>query len=1012
MDFTLKHLQVTLGIVKERMAKVRKEIENVEYAESGYVSPPALPENIEWIPFDQSKNISGKDKHFWLKFSVSVPEKLTNWQARVDISTGHREGWDVLNPQMLVFVNNKVTQGLDVNHKDIYLQSGMNDVLIYAYKGMINSEFKVRLFYKEIDLDTQKLYYDLLTVKSALEALGEYSTQYAQLGANVKQALNLIDINSNECDFYESVKKATAFFDENIWTEKGVNELATVSFTGHTHIDVAWQWTLAQTSEKMQRSTATILNLMKKYPDYKFFLSQPVLYEYVKENLPDLYEEIKKQIENGNWETEGSMWVEADCNLSGGESLIRQIMYGKKFFKEEFGQDNNILWLPDAFGFSAALPQILKKCNIDTFITSKLSWSESNKYPHDLFMWKGIDGSEILTNFITARDATMPFEDDKHTRYNGYTTPSYVLGAWQRFQDKPYSDEIIVPYGYGDGGGSANEEMLEILNRTEKGIAGFPKVKRTGIKSYAERIHKNFEEGVNKQGEVPKWFGELYLELHRGTFTSMSEIKKYNRFCEFLYQKAEQLSVIGKTLLGGKYPGKELEKGWKKILLNQFHDILPGSSIKEVYDDAFRIYGQAYETGKDICTDTLSEIAANVKAEEGVLVYNANSFPVTDYVEHNGKYLYAENIPAMGWKVIGEKEDSLSVSADKTSLENIRYKITFDENGNITSVFDKKNQREIVKENSLLNVIEVYENTPYCYDAWEISEYYKDKCMHLVSKEDITVEKGANFAEIKVNRRFSKSTITQTTRLYNNSDRIDFTLDVVWNEEKTLIKAAFPFNIHTDEAIFDTQFGSIARPTHTNTSWEKAKFEVCGHKWVDMSEDDWGVSIINNSKYGYSLGENEIKMTLLTSPKYPNPEADMGRHTIAYSLFAHDGNARKGNVVNEAYKFNQPLTAVSVIGKGSLENEFSLVNISSGTVIAETVKQAEDGSGIIVRFYQSANKTENIDVFLNAAFEKCYICDMIENSLNEIKPLKIQIKPFEVITLKFVTVDAKKIKTV
>ena len=1005
MDFTLKYLEVTIGIVKERMVRFRSEIENIEYTESGYMSPPILPENLEWLPFDQNKSISGKDKHFWIRFSQDVAENVSPWQARIDISTGHREGWDVLNPQMLVFINGEATQGLDVNHKDIYLNNGHNDVLIYAYKGMIDSEFKVRLFYKEIDLDTQKLYYDLVTVKSALEALGDYSQGYDQLCAKVKQALTLVDINSNECSFYDTVKKATAFFDENIWTERGVNELATVSFTGHTHIDVAWQWTLAQTSEKVQRSCATVLKLMEKYPDYKFFLSQPVLYEYVKENLPNIYEEIKEQVRKGNWETEGSMWVEADCNLSSGESLIRQIMYGKKFFKEEFGQDNNILWLPDAFGFSAALPQILKKCSIDTFITSKLSWSESNKYPHDLFMWRGIDGSEILTNFITARDVAMPFEDDKHTRYNGYTTPSYVLGAWQRFQDKPYSDEVLVPFGYGDGGGSANEEMLEILYRTEKGIAGFPKTKKTGIKAYAERIHKNFEESSKKQGEVPKWFGELYLELHRGTFTSMSEIKKYNRFCEFLYQKAEQLAVVQKVLLGGKYPAKQLEKGWKNILLNQFHDILPGSSIKEVYDDAFRIYEETYKAGKTVCKNALSEIAVNVNAENGILVYNANSFPVTDYVKHNGKYILAENIPAMGWKVIEEKKEKLSVSADKSSLENFRYKVSFDEDGNIVSIFDKKNLREIVKENRFLNIIEVYENIPYCYDAWEISEYYKDKCMLLLSKEAINVENGDNFAEIKVKRKFSKSTLIQTTRLYNNSDRIDFALDVDWNEEKTLIKAAFPLNIHTDEATFDIQFGSITRPTHTNTSWEKAKFEVCGHKWTDMSEDNYGISIINNSKYGYSLGENELKMTLLTSPKYPNPEADMGKHTISYSLFAHEGNARGGDVVKEAYKFNQPLSAVDVCsGVGSLENKFSLINISSNTVIAETVKQAEDWNGIILRMYQAANITENISVKLNANVKRCSLCDMLENPLKELeikeRAVNITIKPFEVVTIK------------
>ena len=1005
MDFILKHLDVTLAIVKERIIKIKKEIENIEYAESGYMSPPTIPENAQWISFEKNQSISGKDKHFWLKFSIYVPESVSDWQARIDISTGHREGWDVLNPQMLVFVNGKVTQGLDVNHKELYLVPGQNDVLIYAYKGMIDSEFKVNLFYKEIDFETQKLYFDLLTVKSALEALGEHSTYYTQLGAKVRQALKLVDINSNNCNFYDSVKKATAFFEEQIWNDEGTNKLATVSFTGHTHIDVAWQWTLAQTSEKMQRSTSTVLNLMKKYSDYKFFLSQPVLYEYVKENLPDMYEEIKLQIKKGNWETEGSMWVEADCNLSGGESIIRQIMYGKKFFKEEFHQDNNILWLPDAFGFSAALPQILKKCSINTFITSKLSWSESNKYPHDLFMWKGIDGSEILTNFITARDATMPFEDDKHTRYNGYTTPSYVLGAWQRFQDKAYSNEVIVPFGYGDGGGSANEEMLEILTRTEKGIMGFPKVVRTGIKEYADRIHRNFENGMTEQGEIPKWVGELYLELHRGTFTSMSEIKKYNRLCEFLYQKAEQLSVLAKILFSKKYLAEELEKGWKKILLNQFHDILPGSSIKEVYDDAFKIYNEAYRTGEDICKNVLNTIATNVIADKGLLVYNANSFVVSDYVEHNGKYFYAENIPAMGWKVISDARETLSVIADKSSLENDFFKVAFDENGNIVSIIDKKRDREIVQGHRFMNAIEVYENIPYCYDAWEISEYYIDKCIVLSDSVDVTLNKEDNFAEVKVTRKFSKSVLTQTTRIYNKSNKIDFMLDIEWNEEKTLIKAAFPFKINTDIATFDIQFGSITRPTSKNTSWEKAKFEVCGHKWVDMSEDDYGISVINNSKYGFSTGENEIKMTLLTSPKYPNPEADMGKHSISYSIFPHVGSARSGDTVREAYKFNQLLTAVEVAGgKGMLENEFSFLNISSDTVIIETVKQSEVGNGVILRLYQSAKKTEKITISLNTDFHKFYITDMLENPLEEIVAnrgkLNLKINPFEIITIK------------
>lgn len=1005
-DFTLNHARVILEILKERSILVSKEIDNVFYAESDYTAPPVLPNDLKWGRFDQNKAISGRDEHFWLKFSVNVPDYLNEWQARIEISTGHRGGWDVLNPQMLVFVNGEVTQGLDVNHREIYLKKGINDIIIYAYKGMIDSEFKVSVFYKEIDLDTLKLYYDLLTAKSALETLKEHSPSYAQLSAKVKQAINLVDVNSFNTSFYESVKKASAYFDENIFNEKGINQLATVSFVGHTHIDVAWLWTLAQTSEKAQRSVSTVIKLMEKYPDYKFFLSQPVLYNYVKNNLPNLYEKIKEQIIKGNWEAEGSMWVEADCNLSSGESLIRQILYGKKFFKEEFNQDNNILWLPDAFGFSPALPQILKKCNIDTFITSKLSWNETNKYPHDLFMWRGIDGSEILTNFITARDATMPFEDDKHTRYNGYTTPSYVMGAWQRFQDKNYSDEVIVPFGYGDGGGSANEEMLEILERTQKGLPSFPKTKCTSIKEYAKNVQENFKNACKSLGEVPKWVGELYLELHRGTFTTMSEIKKQNRFCEFLYQKAEQLSIIGKEIFNEKYPKEDLEKGWKNVLLNQFHDILPGSSIKEVYDDAFSLYDEARTLGNSICNDKLLSIAKNVSANDGVLVYNANSFIVSDYVEYLGEMIFAENIPAMGWKVIKPINEELLVVANENFLENEFFNVKFDKQGNVISIFDKKNNREIVENNKFFNEIVAYENIPYCYDAWEISEYYKDKYKKITDSDSVKVEKHKNFAELVVTRKFSNSKIIQRTRLYNNIDRIDFYLEIDWNEQKTLIKTLFPMNIHSDEATYDIQFGSITRPTHSNTSWEKAKFEVCGHKWVDLSEDEYGISLINNSKYGFSCEENQLKMTLLTSPKYPNPEADMGKHEIAYSITTHTNHVRSGKIVQEAYKFNQPLQAVKVLGAGKVSNEFSLLNISSNTVIAETLKQAEYSDAVILRTYQSANATENIKVKLNINAKKCFLCDMLENNLEELKlqnnEIELTIKPFEVVTLKYI----------
>lgn len=1000
-EFISDKITQTLTQLKERMITSKTPLTGFMMKECGYKQDNSLPPVDEsWHLFGENERWGGAaDSH--CRFYAKIKTECENMY--LSVTTGCEGGWDATNPQFIVYLNGVLVQGLDVNHTEVLLKDkGEYEVHLYAYSGMNEgySEFKPYLL--KYDDDTRKLYYDIKVPFDVCAFLGENSKEYIDIMSYLENTANLIDFRERDSeDYRNSVNSALACIETNFYKKYcGKRKcMAEAVCIGHTHIDVAWLWTLSQTREKVLRSFSTVLNLMKQYPEYKFMSSQAQLYKYLKEQSPELFEAVREMVRQGRWEVEGAMWVEADCNLTSGESLVRQLLFGKRFFKKEFNVDCKVLWLPDVFGYSAALPQILIKSGVTRFLTSKISWNETNKMPNDTFMWQGIDGTEILSYFLTAQDMTKDGEPVNFTTYNAMLSPTQVAGTWNRYQNKDLSDEVLVTYGYGDGGGGPTAEMIETGRRLEKGIPGCPSVRFDAAGAFLDKLEKRVKNNKN----LPKWVGELYLEYHRGTYTSMAKNKRYNRKSEFMYQSAELISVMDLQLSGTAYPQERINNGWETILLNQFHDIIPGSSIKEVYEESERQYKQLEKDGTEIIGGALRHIADNIDTDGGILVYNPLSFEHSGIAELDGKRIYVENIPSKGFKVIKDYKDTNSVKIGSNYIENRFFKIKF-KGADIISIYDKQNKREVIKSGRRANVLQAFEDYPRAFDAWEITSYYKDKMWEVNDIESIEPFDGGIYAGFKIKRRFLESVIEQKICLYDDIPRIDFDTFIDWKQDHILLKALFPVDIHADTATYDIQFGTAERPTHRNTSWDAAKFEVCAHKFADISEDDYGVSLMNDCKYGYDILGSDMRITLLKSATYPDPDADKCEHRFVYSLYPHKGNHKTGGTISEAYRLNVPMFAIKAQKHaGSIPDEYSLVRCSAENVIIDTVKKAEDSDGIVFRMYETFNRRARVKLDFGFDISRCSLIDLSENKLREIKldngAAYIDVKPFEIVSI-------------
>jgi alpha-mannosidase len=750
-----------------------------------------------------------------------------------------------------------------------------------------------------------------------------------------------------------------------------------ISAIGHAHIDTAWLWPMRETRRKCARSFSTALSLMDEYPDYRFACSQPAQYAWMKESYPDVYRRIVEKVAAGQWEPVGAMWVEPDCNLPSGEALVRQLLHGKRFFMNELGYEAKEVWLPDVFGYPASLPQLIAEAGCDYFLTQKLSWNELNKPEHHTFMWEGIDGTRIFTHFPPA------------DTYNGDFSAGQVVRSATDFKDKERSSRSLYLFGWGDGGGGPEPDMIEGARRL-RNLDGAPRVE-------LGRAIDFFTKAAAEAHDLTTWVGELYFELHRGTYTSQSRTKRLNRRAEQALREAETWSVAA----AHGYPAGELEGAWKRLLINQFHDILPGSSIDWVYEEAERDLEEVIETAGGLTAAAQSRIAGG---GTNFAVFNVTSHARREVVDAGGR-LSMVDAPPCGWAVhdLAAAESTGAVTVTGRVIENDLLRVEWDERGLLTSIWDKEAERQVLDAGARGNLLQLHMDNPSRWDAWDIDIDYRDSVTDLVELASQEVElAGPLRAAVRFTRKFGASTLEQRMVLDAGSRVLRFETDVDWQEEHRLLKVAFPVAVHSTRATYEIQFGHVERTTHANTSWDRARFEVCAHRWADLGEAGYGVALLNDCKYGYDILGSVMRLSLLRAPTHPDPTADRGRHRFTYALMPHPGDFREAGVIAAAEALNAPLRVVSSgLDAGA---ERSLIEVDTPQVVVEAIKRAEDSDAIIVRLYEAWGGRCRAGLRTSLPAKRATLCDLLERERSEVSvrdgELDLELGPFKIVTLK------------
>lgn len=1041
--------EFTMFFMTEKLKKRVEELEPYRYRDvqeiseflfqesDGTVPNPKVPEAFDGFSKGTvGMHWSGWDAYLWLHLEADLPDAWKDKKIIGLFDFGNTGGGNNRGFEAMLYRNGKPFQGVDANHKEVFFEkeaAGKRVSLTFRlWSGMegggipMAQEHKIRrAAFAWLDEKVDDLYYLAKMMVETVEQLGEESPERYQLLKSVNDAFLEIDWSyPGSQEFYVSIEKADDLLNTAVDAMEKYTQV-TVSGIGHTHIDLAWLWRLKHTREKASRSFSTVMRLMEQFPEYIFLQTQPQIYAYIKEDFPELFAEIKEKVKEGSWEADGGMWVEADCNLPSGESLTRQLLMGSKFVREEFGREMHYLWLPDVFGYSWALPQILKKSGIDIFMTTKISWNEFNRMPHDTFWWKGMDGSEVLTHFVTTPDADSDLNPWFHT-YNGMLTPYTVKGVWKEYSDKNLNQEVLISYGFGDGGGGVNRDALEQRRRLDK-LPGLPHVKTSTAGAYFKRLQEKIQ---NAEEYVHTWDGELYLEFHRGTYTSHAYNKKMNRKLEFLYREAEWLTAMAAVKKGQIEMAQQekLSEGWKIILRHQFHDIIPGSSIAGVYEDSKKEYAIAWDIARNVeetAYNSLLEEQENTWTVLNNAGWTANSLAVVEGAgegtffdesgnpleiqkEGNRTYVQINQIPAMGGRKIFLKkgtrtEEKPSVfTLSKELIETPIYRIRLNEAGQITELYDKEHDRQVLKCGERANVLQIFEDKPRKYDAWNIDIYYQEKMREVTDLVSVkTVESGSLKGVLRFEWIYGKSRIMQDLTVYAKERRIDFVTKVNWQESQQLLKAAFQVDIRATEARYDIQYGNVARPNNWNTSWEMAKFESVAHRWVDLSEHGYGVSLLNDCKYGHDIKENQMRITLLKSAIHPDCHQDIGEHTFTYALLPHKGDFVEGETVKEAYALNQP----AKVRKGAfLPAGESFVSFDTEKVELDAVKRSEDGTSLVIRFHEYAGGRKTVTVIPGFSYASWQETNLMEQSVEgsgHTGNVKVEVTPYEIKTLRF-----------
>ncbi|MDP6063703.1 MAG: glycoside hydrolase family 38 C-terminal domain-containing protein [SAR202 cluster bacterium] len=984
----------------------------------------------------------------WYRARFTVPQRFDGKPVSLSLRVG---GYlhSLFNAEALVYIDGDLAQGLDAFHYDIPLSEsaeGGREYVVALYLFW-KPDFDVTEWlpspgreYPALDAGTElqvidhvaeEFYWDAATAFEAAEALGDDSVDQVRIITAVDRAITAVDYRGPlDNAFYESAAAAGETLRAEIYSAGPPKNGATALAVGQTHIDLAWFWPIDVNRFKIGRSVATILDLMNRYPELTFMQNQAKVYEYCKEDFPELYAAVKERIAEGRWEVNGAMWTEPDCNMPSGESLIRQITFGLRFFREEFGSSGEALVVMDAFGYSWALPQLLRRSGVKYFLTNKMSWSQFNRLPYDSFNWRGIDGSTVLTHQLTARS---PGRAGWMTTCNAVLSPEMLAGAWGHYQQKDKSDQILFTYGYGDGGGGPTTQMLERARRVSK--LGLPvKIEHGTVQGYFEELEERL--GTDR---APEWSDELYLELHRGTYTSKGIIKRGNRKGEVVVHDAELYGAMATVLVGAMYPRENIREAWDRLLVNQQHDILPGSITRDPENDAIADYARVQKLAGQVVVDATATIAEQVKTDgDTLVVFNPASWSRTDVVRFSPDSLPAQlqladssgqvvphqisaspadagdllvqmsEVPSCGYASISmgssaSEETAYPITVTESAMENRFFHLELDGQGRITSIFDKFAEREVLAPGEAGNVFQLFEDKPIDYDAWDIDLFAHDKVWEMDGTAEVRVlETGPVRGTVEIRRAFSHSTLVQRIHVYDATSRIDFDTEVEWHERHTLLKVAFPVDVNATDATYEIQFGSIQRPLHRSTPWDQARFEVSAQKWADLSEGDYGVSLLNDCKYGYDVKDNVMRLSLLRSPTQPDPETDQGHHQFTYSLYPHSGDWRNG-ATRAGFELNYPMTVVRTgTHEGTLPQDMSLVSSSRDGVFVETIKLAEDSDRLVLRCYEGHNMRGRAELQLGVGVGGAFEVNLLEEDEGPVgvdnADLTFDVAPFQVRT--------------
>jgi alpha-mannosidase len=839
------------------------------------------------------------------------------------------------------------------------------------------------------------VYHDLLALDLLARTLPEKHHLRLRATTAANTFVNLL-IPDDRATWPAARRVAAAFFADNAGSRR-----FRVSAMGHAHIDTAWLWPIGEAVRKCARSFASQIHLFKSYPEHKFVCSQAQQLAWMRDRYPSLYADIKKHARAGRFIPCGGAWVEPDCNLPSGESLVRQFLLGQRFYEREFGRRHREFWNPDVFGYSAAMPQILKGVGIDFFLTQKLSWNQFNKPVASTFLWEGIDGTRVLTHFPPA------------DTYNGNCEPNQLFDSMENHRDLERSTEACYLFGHGDGGGGATEGHLELLRRY-RDLDGLPSVEIRGPEEFFERLARDTTDPL-------VWSGELYFELHRGTYTTQAANKRDNRRSEELLHDAEFLSALAHATGAAPYPQAELTRLWELTCLNQFHDIIPGSSIREVYEDSARDYADILGSAATLREQAASALWPAAAKAPRLLPLNTLSFARREVVvTPAGPRLLSA--PSLGYTVTeANADDATALPSDiapvtltrrggRVTLANGLVRAVFDASGLLVSFVDLRAERECIADDETGNRFVLFDDTPANWDAWDVDAFHLEKRREVGAATRIEIlTTHALLAEIALERPLTaKSHLRQTIRLRAGSSVLEFANTCDWQEDHQFLKVEFPLALRSDHATYEIQFGHVRRPTHFNTSWDMARFEVCAHRWADLSEPDFGVALLNDCKYGHACHGHILRLSLLRAPTFPDPLADRGTHSFRYGLYPHVGGPQAGGVVAVAAAFNQPLQLrPTALPAGDSRSFFS---VDHPGVVIDTVKKAEDSTALIVRLYESHGTRARVRLTTTVPFKSVTRVNLLEDPLpaTAASPsptlrdaeVTFAIKPFEIITLR------------